>query len=169
MPILWSCIFWCFKELKPLEMVMSTCGFMDKTPPSDLFSAPFAAMPSFSIVIEPESNFISSDKFENFKITVKARWGNVAWNSEYIGSLLFFFLPEKWFSWVQNFPLCFPQEALSSESFLLRKRSKWPFLKFFQSDCFSTEVFKIHRHLFSISCPGNYSTITTNALLQPWK
>uniref|UniRef100_A0A8C0EEB8 Complement C5 n=1 Tax=Bubo bubo TaxID=30461 RepID=A0A8C0EEB8_BUBBB len=29
------------------------------------------AMPSFSIVIEPESNFISSDKFENFKIVVK--------------------------------------------------------------------------------------------------
>uniref|UniRef100_A0A8D2PIM5 Complement C5 n=1 Tax=Zosterops lateralis melanops TaxID=1220523 RepID=A0A8D2PIM5_ZOSLA len=32
------------------------------------------AMPSFSIVIEPESNFISSDKFENFKITVKASY-----------------------------------------------------------------------------------------------
>ncbi|RMB93324.1 hypothetical protein DUI87_30018 [Hirundo rustica rustica] len=31
------------------------------------------AMPSFSIVIEPESNFISSDKFENFRIVVKAR------------------------------------------------------------------------------------------------
>uniref|UniRef100_A0A8C6JKX2 Uncharacterized protein n=1 Tax=Melopsittacus undulatus TaxID=13146 RepID=A0A8C6JKX2_MELUD len=30
------------------------------------------AMPSFSIVIEPESNFISSDKFENFRIAVKA-------------------------------------------------------------------------------------------------
>uniref|UniRef100_A0A8B9FQ06 Complement C5 n=1 Tax=Amazona collaria TaxID=241587 RepID=A0A8B9FQ06_9PSIT len=29
------------------------------------------AMPSFSIVIEPESNFISSDKFENFRIAVK--------------------------------------------------------------------------------------------------
>uniref|UniRef100_A0A8D0EKN3 Complement C5 n=1 Tax=Strix occidentalis caurina TaxID=311401 RepID=A0A8D0EKN3_STROC len=32
------------------------------------------AMPSFSIVIEPESNFISSDKFENFKIVVKASY-----------------------------------------------------------------------------------------------
>ncbi|NXI41495.1 CO5 protein, partial [Galbula dea] len=32
------------------------------------------AMPSFSIVIEPESNFISSDKFENFKILVKASY-----------------------------------------------------------------------------------------------
>uniref|UniRef100_A0A8C2Y9R9 Complement C5 n=1 Tax=Coturnix japonica TaxID=93934 RepID=A0A8C2Y9R9_COTJA len=31
------------------------------------------AMPSFSIVIEPENNFISSDKFENFRIAVKAR------------------------------------------------------------------------------------------------
>ncbi|NXD75053.1 CO5 protein, partial [Halcyon senegalensis] len=32
------------------------------------------AMPSFSIVIEPESNFISSDKFENFRIVVKASY-----------------------------------------------------------------------------------------------
>uniref|UniRef100_A0A8B9FJG8 Complement C5 n=1 Tax=Amazona collaria TaxID=241587 RepID=A0A8B9FJG8_9PSIT len=32
------------------------------------------AMPSFSIVIEPESNFISSDKFENFRIAVKASY-----------------------------------------------------------------------------------------------
>lgn len=30
-------------------------------------------MPSFSIVVEPENNFISSDKFENFRIAVKAR------------------------------------------------------------------------------------------------
>uniref|UniRef100_A0A803W1Y6 Complement C5 n=1 Tax=Ficedula albicollis TaxID=59894 RepID=A0A803W1Y6_FICAL len=33
------------------------------------------AMPSFSIVIEPESNFISSDKFENFRIVVKIENG----------------------------------------------------------------------------------------------
>ncbi|NWX16425.1 CO5 protein, partial [Aegotheles bennettii] len=32
------------------------------------------ALPSFSIVIEPESNFISSDKFENFRIVVKASY-----------------------------------------------------------------------------------------------
>ncbi|NXN96738.1 CO5 protein, partial [Rhinopomastus cyanomelas] len=32
------------------------------------------AMPSFSVVIEPESNFISSDKFENFRIVVKASY-----------------------------------------------------------------------------------------------
>uniref|UniRef100_A0A8D2N1R1 Complement C5 n=1 Tax=Zonotrichia albicollis TaxID=44394 RepID=A0A8D2N1R1_ZONAL len=32
------------------------------------------AMPSFSITIEPESNFISSDKFENFRIVVKASY-----------------------------------------------------------------------------------------------
>ncbi|KAF4797704.1 Complement C5 [Turdus rufiventris] len=32
------------------------------------------AMPSFSIVIEPESNFISSDKFESFRIVVKASY-----------------------------------------------------------------------------------------------
>ncbi|KAM9595853.1 complement C5 isoform 3-T3 [Morphnus guianensis] len=32
------------------------------------------AMPSFSIIIEPESNFISSDKFENFRIVVKASY-----------------------------------------------------------------------------------------------
>uniref|UniRef100_A0A669Q6V1 Complement C5 n=1 Tax=Phasianus colchicus TaxID=9054 RepID=A0A669Q6V1_PHACC len=32
------------------------------------------AMPSFSIVIEPENNFISSDKFENFRIAVKASY-----------------------------------------------------------------------------------------------
>ncbi|KFO99132.1 Complement C5, partial [Calypte anna] len=32
------------------------------------------AMPSFSIVIEPERNFISSDKFENFRIVVKASY-----------------------------------------------------------------------------------------------
>ncbi|XP_054249289.1 complement C5 [Indicator indicator] len=32
------------------------------------------AMPSFSIAIEPESNFISSDKFENFRIVVKASY-----------------------------------------------------------------------------------------------
>ncbi|KFP63066.1 Complement C5, partial [Cariama cristata] len=32
------------------------------------------AMPSFSIIIEPESNFISSDKFENFRIAVKASY-----------------------------------------------------------------------------------------------
>ncbi|NXE19189.1 CO5 protein, partial [Ardeotis kori] len=32
------------------------------------------AMPSFSIVLEPESNFISSDKFENFRIIVKASY-----------------------------------------------------------------------------------------------
>ncbi|KAJ7406000.1 hypothetical protein WISP_136761 [Willisornis vidua] len=32
------------------------------------------AMPSFSISIEPESNFISSDKFENFRIVVKASY-----------------------------------------------------------------------------------------------
>ncbi|XP_010115949.1 PREDICTED: complement C5 [Chlamydotis macqueenii] len=32
------------------------------------------AMPSFSIVLEPESNFISSDKFENFRIVVKASY-----------------------------------------------------------------------------------------------
>ncbi|KAI1232200.1 hypothetical protein IHE44_0007266 [Lamprotornis superbus] len=32
------------------------------------------AMPSFSIVIKPESNFISSDKFENFRIVVKASY-----------------------------------------------------------------------------------------------
>ncbi|XP_009997244.1 PREDICTED: complement C5 [Chaetura pelagica] len=32
------------------------------------------AMPSFSIVIEPESNFISSDKFDNFRIVVKASY-----------------------------------------------------------------------------------------------
>uniref|UniRef100_A0A8B9THM1 Complement C5 n=1 Tax=Anas platyrhynchos TaxID=8839 RepID=A0A8B9THM1_ANAPL len=31
------------------------------------------ALPSFSIVIQPERNFISSDKFENFRIAVKAR------------------------------------------------------------------------------------------------
>uniref|UniRef100_A0A8C3MN54 Uncharacterized protein n=1 Tax=Geospiza parvula TaxID=87175 RepID=A0A8C3MN54_GEOPR len=33
------------------------------------------AMPSFSITIEPESNFISSDKFENFGIVVKIENG----------------------------------------------------------------------------------------------
>uniref|UniRef100_A0A8C9L3K9 Complement C5 n=1 Tax=Serinus canaria TaxID=9135 RepID=A0A8C9L3K9_SERCA len=33
------------------------------------------AMPSFSITIEPESNFISSDKFENFRIVVKIENG----------------------------------------------------------------------------------------------
>ncbi|KAM9218014.1 complement C5 [Leptosomus discolor] len=32
------------------------------------------AMPSFSVIIEPESNFISSDKFENFRIVVKASY-----------------------------------------------------------------------------------------------
>ncbi|PKK24270.1 complement component 5 [Columba livia] len=32
------------------------------------------AMPSFSITIEPESNFISSDKFESFRIVVKASY-----------------------------------------------------------------------------------------------
>ncbi|NXT73638.1 CO5 protein, partial [Zapornia atra] len=32
------------------------------------------AMPSFSIIIEPESNFISSDKFENFRIVLKASY-----------------------------------------------------------------------------------------------
>ncbi|NWJ04718.1 CO5 protein, partial [Crypturellus undulatus] len=32
------------------------------------------AMPSFSIIIEPENSFISSDKFENFRITVKASY-----------------------------------------------------------------------------------------------
>uniref|UniRef100_A0A8C3UYT4 Complement C5 n=1 Tax=Catharus ustulatus TaxID=91951 RepID=A0A8C3UYT4_CATUS len=32
------------------------------------------AMPSFSIVIEPESNFISSDKFESFRIVVKIKF-----------------------------------------------------------------------------------------------
>ncbi|NXV12344.1 CO5 protein, partial [Cepphus grylle] len=32
------------------------------------------AMPSFSILIEPESNFISSDKFEDFRIVVKASY-----------------------------------------------------------------------------------------------
>ncbi|NXK43996.1 CO5 protein, partial [Chauna torquata] len=32
------------------------------------------AMPSFSITIEPENNFISSDKFENFRIAVKASY-----------------------------------------------------------------------------------------------
>ncbi|NWW53317.1 CO5 protein, partial [Pedionomus torquatus] len=32
------------------------------------------ALPSFSIVIEPESNYISSDKFENFRIVVKANY-----------------------------------------------------------------------------------------------
>ncbi|XP_017665589.1 PREDICTED: complement C5 isoform X1 [Lepidothrix coronata] len=32
------------------------------------------AMPSFSILIEPESNFISSDKFESFRIAVKASY-----------------------------------------------------------------------------------------------
>ncbi|NXJ75425.1 CO5 protein, partial [Trogon melanurus] len=32
------------------------------------------AMPSFSIIIEPESNFISFDKFENFRIVVKASY-----------------------------------------------------------------------------------------------
>ncbi|KAM6316161.1 complement C5 [Podargus strigoides] len=32
------------------------------------------AMPSFSIIIEPENNFISSDKFENFRIVVKASY-----------------------------------------------------------------------------------------------
>ncbi|KAJ7398992.1 Complement C5 [Pitangus sulphuratus] len=32
------------------------------------------AMPSFSITIEPESNFISSDKFESFRIAVKASY-----------------------------------------------------------------------------------------------
>ncbi|KAK2515028.1 hypothetical protein Q9233_014640 [Columba guinea] len=31
-------------------------------------------MPSFSIAIEPESNFISSDKFESFRIVVKASY-----------------------------------------------------------------------------------------------
>uniref|UniRef100_A0A8D0HHQ9 Complement C5 n=1 Tax=Sphenodon punctatus TaxID=8508 RepID=A0A8D0HHQ9_SPHPU len=31
------------------------------------------AMPGFSVTIEPEKNFISSDKFEEFKITIKAR------------------------------------------------------------------------------------------------
>uniref|UniRef100_A0A8C4JZE6 Complement C5 n=1 Tax=Dromaius novaehollandiae TaxID=8790 RepID=A0A8C4JZE6_DRONO len=29
------------------------------------------AMPSFSVIIEPENNFISSEKFENFRITVR--------------------------------------------------------------------------------------------------
>uniref|UniRef100_A0A8D2JHJ7 Complement C5 n=1 Tax=Varanus komodoensis TaxID=61221 RepID=A0A8D2JHJ7_VARKO len=33
------------------------------------------AMPRFSVTIEPESNFISSQKFERFKITIKARNG----------------------------------------------------------------------------------------------
>uniref|UniRef100_A0A8D2JFL7 Complement C5 n=1 Tax=Varanus komodoensis TaxID=61221 RepID=A0A8D2JFL7_VARKO len=32
------------------------------------------AMPRFSVTIEPESNFISSQKFERFKITIKARY-----------------------------------------------------------------------------------------------
>uniref|UniRef100_A0A8B9U8D4 Complement C5 n=1 Tax=Anas zonorhyncha TaxID=75864 RepID=A0A8B9U8D4_9AVES len=32
------------------------------------------ALPSFSIVIQPERNFISSDKFENFRIAVKASY-----------------------------------------------------------------------------------------------
>ncbi|XP_062446760.1 complement C5 isoform X2 [Rhea pennata] len=32
------------------------------------------AMPSFSIIIEPENNFISSEKFENFRITVRASY-----------------------------------------------------------------------------------------------
>ncbi|NXA34849.1 CO5 protein, partial [Eudromia elegans] len=32
------------------------------------------AMPSFSIIIEPESSFISSEKFENFRITVRASY-----------------------------------------------------------------------------------------------
>ncbi|XP_063000913.1 complement C5 [Elgaria multicarinata webbii] len=32
------------------------------------------AMPSFSVTIEPESNFISSQKFEMFRITIKARY-----------------------------------------------------------------------------------------------
>uniref|UniRef100_A0A8C3K2J8 Complement C5 n=1 Tax=Calidris pygmaea TaxID=425635 RepID=A0A8C3K2J8_9CHAR len=32
------------------------------------------ALPSFSIIIQPESNFISSDKFENFRIVVKASY-----------------------------------------------------------------------------------------------
>uniref|UniRef100_A0A8B9P400 Complement C5 n=1 Tax=Apteryx owenii TaxID=8824 RepID=A0A8B9P400_APTOW len=32
------------------------------------------AMPSFSVIIEPENNFISSEKFENFRITVRASY-----------------------------------------------------------------------------------------------
>ncbi|PKU37455.1 complement c5 [Limosa lapponica baueri] len=32
------------------------------------------SLPSFSIIIQPESNFISSDKFENFRIVVKASY-----------------------------------------------------------------------------------------------
>uniref|UniRef100_A0A8D0HUV9 Complement C5 n=1 Tax=Sphenodon punctatus TaxID=8508 RepID=A0A8D0HUV9_SPHPU len=32
------------------------------------------AMPGFSVTIEPEKNFISSDKFEEFKITIKASY-----------------------------------------------------------------------------------------------
>nr|XP_056716476.1 complement C5 [Euleptes europaea] len=32
------------------------------------------AMPSFSVTIEPEKNFISSEQFENFRVVVKARY-----------------------------------------------------------------------------------------------
>lgn len=94
MPMLWTCIFSVLKNSSPLKWSWFFSGWAPvaswiKPPPSDLFSAQFAAMPSFSIVVEPESNFISSDKFENFRIVVKARWGNVAWNSEYLVYLFF--------------------------------------------------------------------------------
>uniref|UniRef100_A0A8C3V082 Complement C5 n=1 Tax=Catharus ustulatus TaxID=91951 RepID=A0A8C3V082_CATUS len=50
------------------------------------------AMPSFSIVIEPESNFISSDKFESFRIVVKMENGvaNINFNSKRAASSIGF-------------------------------------------------------------------------------
>lgn len=164
--MLWTCIFSVLKNSSPLKWSWFFSGWAPvaswiKPPPSDLFPTQFAAMPSFSIVVEPESNFISSDKFENFRIVVKARWGNVAWHSEYFVSILFW--PDS-----RIFLFAFLKKFFHQNNFCC-VRAKWPFLKFSQSDYFSSEGFKIHRHLFSISCLGNYSTITTKTLLQPLK
>lgn len=67
------------------------------------------------------------------------------------------------------FLFAFLNQPFHQNHFCSVRDLKWPFLKFSQSDYFSTEVFKIHRHLFSVSCLGNYSSSKTNALLQPSK